>query len=304
MNRALLMFVTATSLCAQNAVQGPRVGWVYESASESVRSVLGIPGSSLLGERRDAAHAAIAGNRGFAIALAGESRQPSLVMLDSGESRMLDLPAGAERAVFNASGTAAAVLYRNSANLIVVKGFPASPAVARHIDFAAAGMPFSIALSDDADAILAVYESTVTAFDEEGNRWNLNFDGAPRQVSFLDGSRDALISSEAGVYLVRTTTGNASYKKLWSGNATSAAATADGRRAIVLDGANSLVFLNLADETVSSVDCGGCLANTLSRMSDAVFRVNELSDGPLWLVDLNGQEPRAVFVPADVKSEQ
>ncbi|MCZ2148813.1 MAG: hypothetical protein LC126_13680 [Bryobacterales bacterium] len=302
MKLAFLTVTAAAGLLAQNSVQGPVVGWVYDSASESVRSVLGIPGASTIGTGVNAARAAVAGNRGYAIAMKGDNRQPALLDLRTGESKDLDAAAGADRAVWSASGAVAAILYPDASKLILMKGFPEEPAVALTLDLAAEGMPQSASVADDGAGLLAVYDSGVLVFDGDGNRWKLNFEGHARTASFLEGSHDALISAESGVWLVSDVTGSGASRRVWEGNAVSSAASSNGNLALIVNSDGGVTAVNLKTGDTRTVDCG-CVATTLSRMSQGVFRISELNNGPLWLVDLNGQDPRAVFVPADVKSE-
>jgi hypothetical protein len=130
----------------------------------------------------------------------------------------------------------------------------------------------------------------------------LNFEAQARSVSFLEGSHDALISADGGVWLVSDATGSGASRRVWEGNAVSSVASSNGNLALIVNSDGGIIAVNLKTGDARTVDCG-CVATTLSRMSQGVFRISELNNGPLWLVDLNGQDPRAVFVPADVKSE-
>ncbi|MBV6432774.1 MAG: hypothetical protein IANPNBLG_02918 [Bryobacteraceae bacterium] len=294
--------LTAAALFAQNSVRGPVVGWVYDSASASVRSVLGIPGASTMGAGPSASRAAIAGNRGYAISINGENHQPALLDLRTGESKDLDAAPGAAAATWSASGGVAAITYPGENKLILMKGFPEEPAVALTLDLASEGMPQSLSIADDGEGLLAVYDSGVLVFDGAGNRWKLNFEAQAREASFLEGSHDALIAADGGVWLVSDATAGASSRRVWEGNAVSAAASSNRNLALIVNDGGGIVAVNLKTGEARTVDCG-CAATTLSRMSQGVFRISELNNGPLWLVDLNGQDPRAVFVPADVRSE-
>ena len=40
-------------LCAQDPIRGPMLGWVWDARQESIRPILGIAGSSLMGKAAD-----------------------------------------------------------------------------------------------------------------------------------------------------------------------------------------------------------------------------------------------------------
>jgi hypothetical protein len=219
------------------------------------------------------------------------------------------VPANADDVVYSPSGSAALLVYRDSSKVVLVNGLPDSVSVVREFEFAN-GMPASIAISDDAKSVMAAQEDGVAAFGD-GNRWMVNFRGTARSVAYLSQSPnqaanqaiDALFADSRGLWLVQDAAGNAPARLVWEGDAREAAATADRRSAVVLDQNNSLVVVNLVSGTSRTIECA-CQPAMLVRMSDSVFRINALADGPLWLVDLNGEEARTVFVPPDVKSDQ
>jgi hypothetical protein len=140
----------------------------------------------------------------------------------------------------------------------------------------------------------------VRLFDGDGNQWNLNHSEAAVYAAFLEGRHDAVLAGPTGAYLVREANANASVEKLWEGDAV--AAVVEGNTAIVAERNGGLLAVDLRNNETRRLECA-CTPVTLVRMSPSVYRVHELAEGPLWLVDLNGSTPRAVFVPADAKPE-
>lgn len=300
MNRVMLTLAASMTLCAQDAIQGPVVGWTYESASASLRAVQGIPGSSVLGARagKDLRRAVTAPGGAFALATTGESHDAVLIDLRSGaEPRKLDVPAGVSDFFLSPRATTAVLLYRESGRAILLAGLPADPAVALEFETPAS----SLAVSDDARGVIAMEPDGIRMFDGDGNQWLLNHPYATRSATFLEGSHDALLAGEKGVWLLREVTGNAAGEQIWEGDAL--AATLERNTAVVIDRDSGLIALNLQDRTSQRLACA-CTPIALTRMSQSVYRVNELAAGPLWLVDLNGPAPRAVFVPADAKLDE
>jgi hypothetical protein len=298
MTRMFLSFTAGLGLLAQDSVQGPMVGWTYEASTASMRAIQGIPGSSTLGGRAGSGlrRGVSAPGGAFAVATLAETGEARLLDLRNGESRSLDVPEGADAIFFSPRGSAAVLLYREQGRAIVLSGLPAEPVVAMRIDTTAE----ALAVSDDAKAVMAVEAAGVRLFDGDTNQWMLNHSEPTSSAIFREASHDAVLAGATGVWLVSSATGNAAAERIWEGDAT--AAVVDGNAAVLIERNMGLVAVNLRDHTAQRVECS-CTPITLARLSQSVYRVNELAEGPLWLVDLNGSTPRAVFVPADAKPE-
>lgn len=298
MMRWILPFTASLGLMAQDGIQGPLVGWTYEASTASLRAVQGIPGSSMLGARAGAGlrSAVTAPSGAYAVTIAAETGEAQLLDLRNGESRKLDVPEGADGIYLSPRGTAAVLHYREQGRAVLLTGLPGEVTVAAPFESSAR----SFAVSDDGKAVMALEEGGVRLFDGDANQWNLNHSDAVVHAAFLEGMHDAVMAGPAGAYLVREANGNASVEKLWEGDAV--AAVVEGNTAVVAERNGGLLAVDLRNNEVRRLDCA-CTPVTLVRMSQSVYRVNELAEGPLWLVDLNGSTPRAVFVPADAKPE-
>ncbi|MBI3680378.1 MAG: hypothetical protein HY235_08270 [Acidobacteria bacterium] len=309
MKHPWLILLASAALYGQSSVQGPVLGWVWDASREAVRPVQGIPGSSLLGPSVDVgmAVAASAIARNSAILVDRDQRRAFAVDLAAtAVLKQLDVPPGAGRIMMSPNGSAAVFEYTESRQAVLVSGLPEHPVVRQILHLDAEGMPAAWAVRDDASGVLAAYaeQGFVLAFDLEGNRWKLNHEGAVRSLAFLDRSADALLAAENGVWLVSDVMGNAEARLLYAAPAQAVAATADRRFALVVEaGVASLVTIRLEDGVTTGIACA-CEPKLLDRMGSAVFRVNELSDQPLWLLDLSHAAPRMVFVPAETKSQE
>lgn len=300
MKHFALSLITAAGLMAQNSVQGPSVGWIYDQAHTALRPIHGIPGSSTLGEVLDAgvslATAAIAPGGAYALAITGEG-DTLFLDLATGQSRKLAVPQGGESIVLSPRATAAAIVYKATGKAVWISGLPGA-SESKEIEITGS----AFALSDDGKAMLAVEQGKVTVIDRDGNRWGLNHSGAIRMAAFVDGTTDVIVSDEQGLWRLKDVTNNAVAARIWQGEAAAFAIAVNRRQLLVIEASKSLTAVDMDNGSVRRIECA-CDPVALMPLSAAVFRVNELSDGPLWLVDLNGSEPRTVFVPAEMRAE-
>jgi len=303
--KAVLTITTASALFGQSVVQGPTVGWIYDAAAASLRPVTGIPGSSIMGRNLDLgydlANAAIAPNGAFAIASAALDGRMLRVDLRSGNAAAIaEVPPSADEVIFSPSGAAAMLIYRSAAKALIIPN-AADPRSAREVNFVE--MPASFALADDGELMLAAGPQNLIAVDRSGNRWNVPFNGTPSSISFLNASHDALVTGATGLFVVRNITANAEARLLWEGDAVQSVLSPNRQSALVLTASQTLLEVNLESRASRTIECS-CAPQLLARMSESVIRVTSSTDGPMWLLDWTSAEPRTVFVPADVKSEQ
>jgi len=81
------------------------------------------------------------------------------------------------------------------------------------------------------------------------------------------------------------------------GSPNGVAFSADGKRVFVSAAAvHAVMSYDAATGAKNVIECE-CSPSGLVRMGD-VFRLNELSGEPLWMLDAGRSEPRIVFVPA------
>lgn len=280
---AVLAVLAGLPSPAAGQIRGPMLGWVWDSQKESIRPVLGIAGSSVLGKGLEL---------GFAV------KEPA-------SRRLEGAAAGADRIVPSPRGTAAILWYAETKKLAVVSGLPAN-AVVRETDLSTENAPGAMAVSDDGGLMLVAYPDAraVAAVDAEGNRWRLPKEASLNGIAFLEGSRDALLAAEEGVFLVRDVAGSIEVRLVWEGPA-SAVVSLDRQRALAVDGsAQTIVEVRLDSSLTRSASCP-CSPTGLSRMNPSgVFRLNEVSRAPLWLVEVRESGLRTVFVPPDASDPE
>jgi hypothetical protein len=304
MKETAILFLAAASSLAQTSaripVEGPVTGWVWDARPAALRPILGIPGASVLGDPMDTGivfSAAVSDQRRYAIGISSEDGQAYLLRLRGEPQTALlkGVPAGASRVVLSPGGDTAVFAYASSGKLAVVTGLPDEPSETREIDLS--GTPSALAVNDHANYIAAAFENSLLIIDRDGNRWNPGLDGAPHSLTFLDGSNDLLIAGDSGVSLLRDVR-NPEQTLLTGQPSRAVAATRDGAWIVLFTSGGKLRTINMATHGSREVPVP-VEPSSLLRLSHSVFRINDSGNGPLWLLDLEGAEPRTVFVPAD-----
>jgi len=299
-----LMFFNA--LFAQATIQGPLTGWIWDG--DGTRPLLGIPGASVIGEKRTGAiplsRVAVSPTGDYLLGIGVEDQRVYLMEMRTSVMRAVEgIAAGAEVIALSPGGRAAAVLHAGAGRLEVVTGLPGSARIAGVIDLSAEGMPYLVAVSDDAGVLLAAFPGAedLVAIDTGGNRWRLPHSGRLRGISFFNHRRDALLADDRGVWWLRDFAGNARAELMLEAEALQVLPAADAGHALVTTG-EAVLLLNLETGATRRIECA-CKPGTLARLSGSVFRIREAHGGePLWIVDVSADQTRATFVPWEVKA--
>jgi hypothetical protein len=300
-------------LAGQNHTVGaPALGFALDKALERLRPLQGIPGAALLGAPLDSggavAHAAISPRQDYALVWEGGGR-PGIFTLPGGPATPLDgaFPAP-DRIVLSPQGSAAA-LCRDAA-IQIVTGLPHAPTIRREIDasVAGAGAPGPVAVSDDGEIVAAAFaldgQGILMLFTAEGPR-QLAVSGVVSALAFRPGSRDLLAADQTNalVYAIHGVDGSPCYRILataMEGVSSPVAVefSADGARAFVADpGAGGILVLDAGSGGAALLPCQGAPTGLHRLNGNSVFRLNEISAGPLYVLDASGARPRIVFVP-------
>ena len=306
-------------------IGGPRMGLVF-SKDAGFRPILGIPGAALQGRSLGGVYgistAVVPAGQEYALAIAASNRQPFLLR-DLGNPHSVTLlpgtSPGADEIVMSPGGSAAVLLYREAAQVVILTGIPQAPASSWNIDAGMLPGPIvSLAVSDDGSVVLAAagdenQQSVLLLAADQSWRLLTTVDGRA-SFAFLNSSTDALLADSASnqVLLVKNTSGNASLLPL-AGEAegisspVAVAATVGNQRAIIANSdPGGIVSVSLDGGDVQAVACS-CSPTGLHRLSgNAIFRLNEPSSAPLYVYDGDALNPRIVFVPppARVSSNQ
>lgn len=288
----------------QSQISGPVSGYVFDSAAHGLRPILGIPGASLLGDPVDfglqVASVSIAPRQDTALVTAADGtlhlfRTQSGAPVDLNLNGLANSP---DRVAFSPSGSAAALYAGGS--IQIISGLPDSAALAATLSLPTA--PDALALSDDGAVLLAASGNTVELFAGAADQGALATTAGPALIAFAPSGHDAAVVDRAGagIVLFHNLGGAADSQNLapvddtiQSGSAL--AFSTDGAQLLLASG-QSVATFDLAAGARGAIPCG-CTPSTLARMGD-LFRLTELSQEPLWLLDARPATAGVTFVPA------
>ena len=297
----LIAALSGACFAAESQIEGPKLGYVYDRQAVAIRPILGIPGSALFGEpiTSELRDAVVSPSQDFAIGVFGDDSAVGIFNFSGAKLRLLKgaKPAPARIAV-SPNGTAAALV--SGLHVQVFAGLPDNATASAEFDIAA--QPAALAVSDDGGLVLtAIVESDATSlysYSTSGAAHRILTAGKIRSIEFLNRSHDAVFADELESKIILLRDG-ADATLIASVNAPIAvAASSDNRKIFVASSASqTITSLFLDDGTSVSTACG-CEPVTLARLQGgAAFRITERSDGPAWIFDTGGAEPRVLFIP-------
>ena len=177
MTSRILPIVALVSLAAvleaqpQGTIDGPVAGYIFDKAAHALRPVLGLPGASSLGSpmkwRYRVDQAFIAPKLDSAVGVTSKGAFRLFRMRDGIVTEMAVgglAPVGSPYSVaFSPSGSSAALYGGNRVQL--VSGLPDAPVLGGSIDSTAAGLPFALAVSDEARSLLVSVNNSIRFFE-------------------------------------------------------------------------------------------------------------------------------------------
>lgn len=291
-------------------VGGPVLGSVYDSASGRVRSLAGIPASAVLAapetEGPALGLAVAAPGQPFAIGVEAETGAAVLV---SGTERieLAGVHSGATRIAVSPRGHSAALYFAETSSVQIVTGLPERARVSREVPLA--GALTALAVSDKGDALLAALEEedgAMLAMDHavDGYR-SYGKVGALSALDFFPDSTDAVYANASSVWMIR----NGQVHLVMGeddgiSEVTGVAASADGSAVFAAMRSGQIAIRKLSTGERTAVTCW-CQPDGLARLrGNAVFRLNGPGEGPVWILDAGGEEPRIFFVAAPPRGDQ
>jgi len=301
------------------SLSGPILGLVFDKSKGGLRPIFGIPGASRLGNvwviGRDIQRAWISPLQDYALV---ESKSDgSIVMVSFGKGSVVvraikGVASGVENISLSPKGGVAAIYHPGGLQFIT--GLPETPLASSLIPFPA--LPRSataMAVSDDGEAVLLATNEqksgSLVLLTRDSRARVLTLLGKASAISFLSGTHNALIADEqnSAVLLVQHVTGAAITSTVAGASEGIASpvaveASEDGRLAYVANAqSRTISTLDLHGGRLLSLACN-CTPTGLHRLKgNSVFRLNELSDANLQVLEAGVEEPRVVFVPAEAK---
>jgi hypothetical protein len=308
-NLMLLLTGTIALVAQQGAVGGPVAGYVYDARTQSLRSIRGIPGASLIRDAVDfgAPVSAVWTSPKLDSALAVTADgAPHMYRLGGGRASELhaDGLVAPESAVFSPSGTALALVTPGSVR--IYKGLSGTPAVSGTVELPAHPIPAGsrgklrspgagpLAVSDDGLYLLYGDGDAIQILGVAGDSRKLTNAAGGALPVFAPGGHDAAVIDSQAVALFGDIAGAATVRRLPGvAGLRGAAFSSDGKKLFVAGAA--VTSLDVASGDRTELACG-CRPSGLVPMG-TTYRLTEFGAGPLWLLDA-AAEPRIVFIPA------
>jgi hypothetical protein len=315
---AVVVIASGAGAQVNGRIEGPVLGMIFDPDAAGLRLLEGIPGSARLGRTLqglpELATAAVAANRGYGLGI--ERNGEAVLISGEGARPLADARTGANQVIVSPRGTAAALVFRGEVQIFT--GMPEAPQLKRT---AMLEDTTALALSDDGEVLLAiargrrsgdtiyahrasgpeVFYRTIYAHRASGPEVFYRT-GRLSAAAFVPEKHNVLLADATGVKLVRPDLGEQPASADVDGRITAVAASADGFRVFAVSSSGRVTIHDLRSATTVEVRCA-CVPRTLAPLrGNAVFRLNESGDGPLWVLDADGIEPRIAFVASSGES--
>ena len=320
---ALLMTNTLWALPApaeESGLRGPVMGYAFDAATQTVRPVNGIPGSSLLGRPLDlpfpiaAAVFSATGNFGL-VTSAADTRATYLLGNLDGTANLTPIEGAinADSMFFNVNSSAAALLTSDARQLQVLRGLPVTPTVGPVIDLSSISGKIA-ALAIDRSAVQIVIATSaddgavylVSADGQSAPRLIASF-GSPAALALVHGDQDLIVADAAvnEITLLRNFGGTpepfvlAGARDGIAGPSGLWAAPDDRKIYIANRDTRTLAIWNFDSQAIEASFLLDAVPTRVRPLQgSSLFALNDIGDHPLLLLDAD-VNPAVYFVPAD-----
>lgn len=305
----------APALGAQGNLAIPKLGAVYDPSVKTVRGIVGLPGAAVFGPSWNTGApldgAAISPRHDAAIGFrTARGRVRWTLLRETAEANSISGIADPRTTVVFAPGGNSAALVGNRIRL--VSDLAGSPSVREIGTPAATGDWAAAAVSDDGRVVLSA------GGDPAGPVWvtgeaatQLPLPGTVIAAAFRAGASDAVAATRSGdIYWIGDAGPNARVRLLYAGDGRTADpvavyVSADGANVYTATRAGVLAVISVATGSVSAEVSCGCTPSTLAPLSgNALFRITDMSENLLLILDVSGAKPRVWFVPRPAAVER
>jgi hypothetical protein len=283
----LTLCLAGWALAADPArVTSPVLGFVFDSASKSIRPIAGIPGAAAVESALPSAskieNGFVSSNRRYLVAATLDGTV--LVDLETSSTQQMEgAPLDLALAAWSSDGTAVA-FWSRSGELQLWNGFPNSPS----FRFAAAvDSPAGLAVADGGRAVLFWNDTGLYTADSSSVRQLIS--EAVNAAAYRSGSNDW--AAVTGSQLFRS---NAEALNLAVAKPNSIAFHSKG---LLIGGEKAIQILD--DSGSRTLNCE-CDATAMDRLAGTdVFRLTELDSSSLAIYDGDSAEPRILYIPTE-----
>jgi len=237
----------------------------------------------------------------YALAISTRHQAHLIHLTDPVSAAVLPIAGKPEAVYFSPLGTAAAILTAEGSLVFVTGIGDGSPRVDQ---FQIGSRVSALAVTDDGAFVLTALADApeLMLVGRDGSQVSIPAPGSVSALAFRPSGYDALAAGRDNlVWMVQPTIPNSNFVQLADKDDGIAGPVAlgfgaDGKRAVITNSGNSTVaIVDLQTGSKWSVPCS-CRPTRLERLTvPGFFRINELSEQPLFLVDTVSQ--RVLFVP-------
>lgn len=293
-------------------LNGVILGYSWDSSSQGLRSIQGIPGGASLGpiEFRSLGYAQgiVSSRSGYAL-LTAKLGDIYLSLIPGGVPKLLVTALSTrQKLVISPGGSAAAIFADDKPQIILLTHLPSSP-MAQEISPSVQGTVANVAVSDNGSLLLAITQSSGAvslASVSAGVVSKIGTVGRIADIRFI-GPTDGAIIGDAGqntVWWVQNVSSDPRLLKIAGStdgvrNPLGVAGSFDGHWAIVANQGGILLRIDLMRQQPIQTSKCFCTPTMLVALSgNATFQITAQGTGPTWLYEGDTPTPRAVFVPA------
>jgi hypothetical protein len=297
-------------------ISGPVLGFVPDASGTVIQPILGVLGAASFGPPlvlgSDVRNTVISPKQDYALAVRALDAQPVMIRFGSDPVEIVSLNGvrvGADVIAISPGGTSAAVYGHGDKVLQSITLPSEAPAIVFESNVSdIPGRLRGMAVSDDGMLVLLNFaDGDTTALwvaSFTGSRW-LVAAARPSAANFIRGRHDIVVADDAAqeVFLILGVDGPANRVPLASfgegfDSISSVAASDDSQRVFISSkSAGAVTVVDLATGLSSALPCN-CRTSGLYRLKgNSVFRLSDLSDSPVALLDASSPEARVIVIP-------
>ncbi len=308
---------SGTTLAQSQPASGPRLGYVWDSASQSLRPLQGVPGASIVGVATVTAPAqgpgyistASSAVSGWALFLDATGGVYQSALTGGPLTKIAMLP-GANSLVLSHSGTYALVTGKSASGAPFAasfSGLPATPSV-RNLNVSSFPSILGGAASDTGTVAFATGSGSggvsVVALVGLGAGAQVATVEAFGGFQFVPGSDELVVADGGSGVLTEISHVNATPTSavLSAAGAISAPVamdiTSNGRWTVVANAKGDILRIDLTGVAAATAVRCSCAPSQVVALNGNAVHLVTAGEGPLWIVDAGNSVPRVLFVPA------
>lgn len=298
------------------SIAGPLLGYVFDSEKNEFRSILGIPGSSLLGSHLPVdfpvSQTWISPQQNYALA---ETVDGGIVLIPFQDATISALPleissGTGKRIAINSAGDSAIIWHESRHSLQQVDGLPSTPTVHEERDLSSLhGTVTALAIADDKSLMLigsgTPESATLYRIATGTEPQEIFFCRSISAVSLIPHTQTALLTDRVTGQVFRIAAAADPVKansldgfQQSISEPSAIEASTDGKK-IFVAGDNGVAVMDLASGEIIAMQREGRSSGLFRLSGDSGFRLNETSDGPICLVQANQEASRLLYVPME-----